>query len=167
MGLRETINRSHTWGLTTAALLILAAGFLVWRQSGAATSDPGRSGTKAWFSTDDGTTWFADDATKIPPFKKDGKDAYRVYVWRDKDGKEYVSHLERYTSAAQRAITAARDGGAGGPEGQVVDPTAAVTATGAIEIKRPKQTTWTSADDPRAGEVWSGPPPGAQLVHPE
>src|SRR5689334_11283784 len=51
---------------------------------------------KAWFTTDDGKTWFADDDNRLFPFDKDGKKAYRCYVWTCDGGKtKFVSHLER------------------------------------------------------------------------
>ena len=51
---------------------------------------------KAWYTTDDGQTWFADDDNRVFPFDKAGKKAYRCYVWTCDGGKtEFVSHLER------------------------------------------------------------------------
>jgi hypothetical protein len=63
---------------------------------------------KVFFTTDDGKTWFADEADKIPPFEKDGKPAYRVYVYRCGDGKPFVSHLERYTPEAKKLLEEGR-----------------------------------------------------------
>lgn len=45
--------------------------------------------TQAYFSSDDGKTWFADDKKKAPPFKAaDGKDAVQAVVVSCKGGKD-------------------------------------------------------------------------------
>jgi len=58
---------------------------------------------EAYYTIDDGTTWFVDDAQKIPPFDHNGKTAYRrANVCRGE--REVVSgYLERYTRRAQKA----------------------------------------------------------------
>jgi hypothetical protein len=88
--------------------------------------------TEAYYTVDDGITWFADDINKIPPFDKDGKPAYRVHVFRCADGKEFVSHLERYTPEARKKLEEAR------AQGDQADPAVyeEVSMTG-IEVKKP------------------------------
>ena len=110
MGIRETLNKNP--GLTTgvtAGIILLALVFIIWQVSGG--GGPSIS-TQAWYTIDDGKTWFADDANKIPPFQHEGKTAYRVYVYKCADGKEFVSHLERYTPEAQKVLTEAQKKGA-------------------------------------------------------
>ena len=52
--------------------------------------------SKAWYTVDDGVSWFADDDNRITPFDHQGKKAYRCYVWTCDGGKtQFVSHLER------------------------------------------------------------------------
>jgi hypothetical protein len=60
--------------------------------------------TEAYFTTDDGKTWFADDVKKVPPFDKDGKQAVRAYVYRCAGGEPFISHLERYTPEGKKAL---------------------------------------------------------------
>lgn len=50
---------------------------------------------KAFFSVDDGTTWFADDASKPSGFIKDGKPAYSVNVYVKGSGKPFVGFLRK------------------------------------------------------------------------
>src|SRR5687768_16389120 len=120
MGLRETLNENPriTTGLTVALIVVVLA-WLLW-PSGGGTGGGGAGGTgggggttQLFYSTDDGKTWFPDDAAKIPPFKKDGKDAVRAVVYKC-DGKTFVNHLERYTPEAQKQMAAAsnKSGGA-------------------------------------------------------
>ena len=109
MGIRETLNKNP--GITTGAtagILILAIVFIVYQLGG---SDSPDIATEAFYTIDDGKTWFADDINKIPPFEKDGKQASRVYVYKCADGKEFVSHLERYTPEGKKAMEAATKAG--------------------------------------------------------
>ncbi len=105
MGIRETLNKNPaiTTG-ATAGIILLAIGFIIWQIMGGGT--PGMA-TEAYFTTDDGKTWFEDDINKIPPFDKDGKPAYKVYVYECPGSDPFVSHMERYTPAAKKAMEAA------------------------------------------------------------
>jgi hypothetical protein len=130
VGIRETLNKNP--GITTGATaaIILIALIVIFMQL---RGDSGMSGDNlAWYSTDDGKTWFSDDASKLPPFDKDGKKAYKVYVYKCADGKEFVSHLERYTPEAKVALEKAQK------EGPNADPAILETVlmTG-LEAKKP------------------------------
>jgi len=58
---------------------------------------------QAYFSSDDGATFFLDKATNIPPFQaSDGKPAYRAHVYSCDGGKtKFVGYLERLSPAAK------------------------------------------------------------------
>ena len=132
MGIRETLNKNP--GITTGAtagIIVLALIFIFFQIRGGGTPT---MATTAFYTTDDGATWFEDDINKLAPFDKNGKPAYRVYVYKCADGNEFVSHLERYTPAAQKAIEAARAKGGG-----MEDPTIyeQISMTG-MEVKDPK-----------------------------
>src|SRR5262245_29469532 len=101
MGVREALNQSRKvkWGVFAGIVLLAVIGFLWSSGSGGGA---GTSGTNAYFSTDDGKSWFVDDANKVPPFPKNGKDAVRAYVYKAPDGTKFVSHLERYTPDAKK-----------------------------------------------------------------
>ena len=71
------------------------------------------AGAMRYFSTDDGKTWFADEATKLAPFRKDGKDAVRAYVFKCADGKKFIAFLERLTPEGKKKVEAIRSRGAG------------------------------------------------------
>src|SRR4029453_5141280 len=121
-------------------------GFYLFRSSG----DSGFTGKEpAFFSVDDGKSWFRDENTKLRPFMKDGKPAYRVYVWTCDGGKtKFVSNLERYTDEAKTAIEQAKSG-----RGQV-DPGALRTImTNGVEVKRPGAPAWVSRSTPEGTKI--------------
>ena len=105
MGIRETLNKNPaiTTG-ATAAIILIAIGVIIYQIMGGGT--PGIA-TEAYYTIDDGKTWFEDDINKIAPFDKDGKQAYKVYVYKCPGSDPFVSHLERYTKEGKAAMEAA------------------------------------------------------------
>ncbi len=101
MGIRETLNenpRAVAKGL--AVVFLFAMVLLVWHFW------PGGNAkvtSKEFYSDDDGTTWFADDAGKFPPFDHDGKEAVlaKVYIC---DGHTFVGYLEKFTPEAKEKM---------------------------------------------------------------
>jgi hypothetical protein len=62
---------------------------------------------KAYYTVDDGQTWFADamPPEKLPPFTLDGKEAVRAHVYQYGDrGKPFVLYLEKYTPEARNRL---------------------------------------------------------------
>jgi hypothetical protein len=152
MGFRETINRNAGLAIGGAAVLIVIAVIVVLRAATAREEQavPGATGL-SYYTTDDGATWFTDRMDKIPPFKKDGKDAVRAYVYRDASGKEFVSHMERYTPEAVRALAALETMP---PEQRgLEDPASLAGGLDGIEVKRPKDTTWVRGSEQRAQQI--------------
>jgi len=135
VGIRETLNKNP--GITTggtAAIILIAVGFIIYQLSGGGAPSVA---TEAYFTIDDGQTWFADDINKIPPFQKDGKEAVKAYVYKCADGKAFVSHLERYTAEGKKALEAAQK--SNDPNNPVVLED--VMANG-VEVKKPKAPAW-------------------------
>lgn len=58
--------------------------------------DNGKPPSKNYFTVDDGQTWFADSANKLPPFDHDGSKAVRCYVFKGSNGK-FAGLLEKYS----------------------------------------------------------------------
>ena len=144
MGLRETLNENPrlTTGITVGIIVIVLA-WILWPRGGAQTGDGGGGvATQTFFTTDDGQTWFPDDATKIPPFKKDNKDAVRAVVYKC-GGKTFVNHLERYDAAAQKALAANT-----GSDAVMSDS----LETG-LEVKAPGGKDWVKITDPKAQPI--------------
>ena len=110
MGIRDAGYKHKVFVVGAVVLLSLALVIMVQHiRSGENQSAVPRSEGKAWFTIDDGRTWFADDANKLPPFDKDGKIAYGCVVWAADNGKtQWVSHVFRYSDAAKRSLTEAQ-----------------------------------------------------------
>ncbi len=138
MGIRQTLNENPviTAG-ATGAIIVIALIFIIVQAFGRHGGTRGRISGKAFFSDDDGKTWFADDAAKIPPIDHDGKPAYRVAVFRCADGTEFVARLERFSDEVKQQM-----------EDQIKkNPNAApvlqyTASMGALEVKRPGQPNW-------------------------
>ena len=119
MGIREKINQNpkQTTAIT-AAIVVIAVLIIMWQ----ACSGPGAGGVntnKAFFSTDDGKTFFVDDSFNIPPYQKDGKPAVRAQVFTCDDGKtKFVGYLEMYAPQDKAMLEQmAKGGGKGGAPG--------------------------------------------------
>ena len=143
MALRETLNAKPVYAMTGIGGLLLIGLVLVFTQARGPSAPVARN--QEFFSADDGKSWFKDDATKYPPFDKDGKQAVRAYVFRSARGTEFVNHLERFKPEAKRALEEANrpDANAKGPPRNLAAIQSAYI--GGREVKRPADAKWTSA----------------------
>jgi hypothetical protein len=103
VGIRESLGRNPKTGYLIATALALAA-LAAMTFSLARPTGPRPPSGMVYYSSDDGATWFADAADKPSPFLKDGKPAYRVYVWKCAHGKLFVSHMERLAPEARKRL---------------------------------------------------------------
>ena len=70
---------------------------------------------QAYFTVDDGQTWFADGIERIPPFEHQGQQAVRVHLFTCDGGKTvFPVYLERYTAEGQAAMEKLREAEARG-----------------------------------------------------
>lgn len=131
--------------------VVLAAAYGYMQMRGTDTVAPEK--TRAFFSVDDGKTWFADDLNRLPPFDKDGKQANRAFVFKCADGKEFVGYLQRFTPEAKRTLQQIQtpDPNRKGP----LNPATIRDAyTAGREVKRPGETQWVSgAEGPKASKI--------------
>lgn len=139
MSIRESIDSHKAVTVSLAVFMIaVAAVWMLW-------SSPSQSGervltTRMFYTTDEGKTWFVEDAERIPPFDYKGKTALRVRVFQSKDGKPFAGYLERYTPEAARRLEAAKRGdsaAAGIPPGRPVLSLVEELAVSGTEIKKP------------------------------
>lgn len=147
MGLRESINNHRGIGVTVGVCLIaIALIAIVWPSIGGSA---GRGAGKAFYTVDDGATWFADDATKLAPFDYKGKQAVACYVYKcGESGPSWVSHLMRYTPEGKRQREQQRTS----DDGALMVAQALVQSN--IEVKEAKGTgEWVSVNDPRAARI--------------
>ena len=145
-------NASRTHARVASGSVIVMVAVVAVVRSGRPTEEAVAGATGlAYYTADDGATGLTDSVNKPSPFQKDGKEMVRAYVCRDADGKEFVSHLERYTAEAQQAPAAVA---ALPPEQRAMeDPSSASGGPDGIEVKRPKDTTWVRVSDPRAQKI--------------
>jgi hypothetical protein len=113
VGVRETLNKkpSITTG-ATIGIILLALIFIIYQVSG---SGGPHAPTKAFYTVDDGATWFLDDIKLIPPFDHDGKPAVKANVYKC-GSKEFVGYLEEYIPDAKKQLESAKSAGGGNPE---------------------------------------------------
>ena len=135
MGVREWVNKNQQAATAAAgAMTVLAVGLIIYQLL------PERPETKAWYTTDDGKTWFKDSNRLVPPFERDGKQAVLAKVYKC-EGKEFVAWMERYKPGPAKKL---REYRAKEDAGQPVPDDAGV-GFGSVEYKRPgAKEQWTS-----------------------
>jgi hypothetical protein len=150
MELRKTFSEKPAIAAGVGGGLLLIALVCIGWQLRGPTAPDGR--TSAFFSVDDGKTWFKDDVSKLAPFDVGGKEAVRAHVFRSASGKEFVNHLERLKSDAKRVLE----------EAKKKTSTSSLSSQSAVqdarmngrEVKRPGDAKWISTVNPReAGQI--------------
>lgn len=116
MGIRETLNKNPqvTTGVTAGIILLMLL-VIVYQIFGGGGGGSSVSGAgKRYFTTDTSSeaaalkAKFLEDAGKLAPFSKDGKEAVAVLVYSCDGGKtEKVAYFTRYSKAAKDRMEAA------------------------------------------------------------
>lgn len=153
MGIRESLNQNPaiTTG-ATAAIILVALGIIVYQLIGGSAGTTSTT-NQAFYTIDDGKTWFPDDINKVPPFEKDGKKAYLVFVWTCNGGKtKFPVYLQRYTPEAKKKVEEARAKAAG------ADPAVMeMVLQNGIEVKLPGNgddpKNWVKQNDPASSKI--------------
>ncbi len=113
-------------------VVALAVGLVVVQVLGARQRFP-TSLPKAFYSDDDGKTFFALGTENVAPFDHKGKQAVMAYVY-ECDGKRFVGYLERYTPEAREKLIGKKSFT---PQDQI----------NGRELKRPGDATWVKSGD--------------------
>jgi hypothetical protein len=148
VGIRETLNKnpSITTGVTIG-IIVVALVAIIWQAMG---NRPDMTPPRTFYTTDDGKTWFDDEANKIPPFEAKGGQAVRCYVFRcGETGTKFCGSLERYKpEAAQKMADLIKN--------KSEDPMAMeqLQMTG-MEIKKPGDAKWVNRNTPQAEKIMS------------
>jgi hypothetical protein len=105
MFVRENLREKKKLSLVAAAVFLLLAGaglaYQYWPEKKANLS-------QAYFSDDDGQSWFIDDTTKLAPFDHNGKTALMAEIFTyDNGSKKFCGYLEKYTPEAKAKLEAA------------------------------------------------------------
>lgn len=149
MGIREKLNENPA--ITTGAtigIIVIALIFIGYQIF--SSNNTGQIQTEGWYTTDDSSpeaamaALFEDDINKIPPFQKDGKNAYRAYVFSCDGGKtKWIAYLQRYTDEAKKKIEAATADPNKAAEPGMMEM---VQMTG-LEVKKPGPAAWIKSSD--------------------
>lgn len=162
MGVRDSLNQQNPKVVGVAVIVaVMVSLFMIFRSSGDGGGGEGGM-TMAFFSTDDGKTWFPDDARKVPPLNIDGKNAYRAYVYQCPEGRKFVAFLERYTPGAKKRREALYAGGE-------TNAAPILDEAKGIFVKAPGQAIWIKQSDPKAAAIMTPKCAGggnAQMVLP-
>ena len=99
--------------------------------------------SKAFFTTDDGATLFAEDISRISPFDHDGREAVRAFVFTCDGGKhQWVQCLQKFEADAKRQL-----------EGYNPQKGGRLPSRVSTLVKRPGASGWNSAADPRSTDI--------------
>ncbi len=150
MSLRTKLNDNPmlTGGIIVAIIVILVG---YWVIRGMGGSGPVRP-THAYYTVDDGTSWFSGSADEIAPFQHDGKPAVRAHLYKCADGKEFVGYLERYTDQAKAVLDQFKADRAAGK--QITNSQAVAAAEmGGKQVKRPGDKDWVGGGDRALAQV--------------
>ena len=153
MGLRDHLNDNPrvVTGLTVGVIVVVLA-LLLWPGGEGGSRVSSAKGAKLFFTIDDGVSWFPDDADKVPPFQKDGRDAVRAVVFQCAGGQPFLGYLSRFTPDGKRVMEEAQKKGGRAAN----DPTLLET----MEVKAPKSKDWVRINDPKAQSVLQVKCPG-------
>src|ERR1700722_15420943 len=101
-GLRELINKKKSIFVSLAVMLLVAAtGYFIYSQRSPVRS----TGDKAFYTTDDGQSWFIDSIYRTPPFERDGKIAVRAMVYSyDGGSRRFCPFVEQYTPEMKKSL---------------------------------------------------------------
>ena len=95
--------------------------------------------TEAFYSNDDGKSYFADALGKPVPFDHDGSPAYRAYVYRcGSSSNPFIGYLARETGRQNSIPSASTE--------DAVNAGATPPSSGGVEVKKPGDQRWVPLD---------------------
>jgi hypothetical protein len=146
MGIREAINGNpKLMVVSVLAIVGVALGVAVTRMWGNADSRiESPTVPLAWYTVDDGKTWFAGPGNKVTPFEHEGKTAVRCYLWTCDGGKtKFVSHLERLGPTMRNRY---------GPQAEV-EPWKMPPGAEQVKLPNTGDTGWIGEEAPQASQI--------------
>ena len=132
MGLRDQLNEHPKITATATATAVLLLISFVVVQVLASRRTYQMKMPQAYYTVDDGKTFFALGSENVPPFDYKGKLAVHAYVF-ECGGKRFVGYVERYTPEAHKLM--------------VENKATPATQIYGRELKRPGDTTWVKSGD--------------------
>ena len=117
MGVRESLNENRKLGVGVGVgILALALAVITYQLFGSAVRGGGGP-VQAFYTDDNGKTFFKDDAYRVLPFDHNGKKAYRADVFQTADGKQFVGLIYRHNALGRKAMEDHLAKGASDPDG--------------------------------------------------
>lgn len=165
MGLRETL-KEKPWigGALSGAFVVVALAIIVttyWPEKKAKLD-------QAFYSDDDGQTWFSDSAYLAAPFPHNGKQAVVAQIYSYAEGsKKFCAYLTQFTPEAKEKLEAALADAQkkGQPAGSVPLYHDRSFMQKSMLVKKPgADNPWVPYDDPKAVEVMSIKSPDGSAV---
>lgn len=130
--------------MAAVILTAVTAAALLWSVGNGGLRAVKPSNAKSWYTSDNGSTWFADDLSKLPPFEKDGKTVSRVYLYScPGETKPFVGYLERFTPAGKAKLQKILE-----RKGAPVPGSIEEIMTNEVEVAKPGTNTWVRPTDP-------------------
>jgi len=96
MGAREWLNQHPKVAIGGGVVIVILAIGLVVAQVLAGRHKYPSGPPQAYYTVDDGKTFFADSTDKVPPFDHEGQPAVTAYVYQC-GGQKFVGYMERFT----------------------------------------------------------------------
>jgi len=149
MGIREWLNQHKSVGIGLGVVVLAGAGAAIFVQARDLRSSPAFG--LNYYTNDDGKTFFVDAPTRLTPFDKDGKPAYRAHVF-ECGGQRVVGYLSRYSESAMAALLQAKEYAARGQTPPNVQDLQYIDTTG-IQMKKVGTDKWLPQSDPRAAKI--------------
>jgi hypothetical protein len=147
LGVRDWINKNPAVvSIAAGAGILSIVVYAVWSfRSGAGGPPLPQFPDKAFFSADDGATYFTDRDVNVPPFDYKSKQAVRAYVYTCDGGHKWVRYLEKYTPAAREAQLTVQSG-------KSLPPNAPGPMSGVL-VKKPGAGDWVPNSSPDAQAI--------------
>jgi hypothetical protein len=165
MEIRRAIQGKPVIGVGIALVCLLLAGLILAKQFWPVKK---ANLLQAFYSDDDGQTWFRDSVFLVPPFDHNGKEAVIAEIYNyDNGGKEFCAYLAKYTPAAkarlEQALADAQKNGQ--PPSSVAlyqDPS--FIGQGTLVKKPGTGNSWVPMSDPRSNDVRAVHAPDGTVV---
>jgi hypothetical protein len=135
IGIRQRMNEHPRVTAVVIGVIVIASIGAVVMQVRAGRHSITTRLPDAFFTVDDGQTFFTAGGDNVPPFDYQGKVAVHAVVF-ECSGRRFVGYLERYTPEAHKQMI----------EGKATP----VTQMYGRELKRPEERTWVKSGDLKA-----------------
>ena len=134
MSLRETLNQRPQIATIAAVVIVIVAIAALWYT----ISGPSKLyyGSSAYYTSDDGATYYTDRADLVVPFTDNGKEVVRAHVYECPSKGKFVAYLQRYTPQAAEAMKESLEAKAAGREAKNPGLVAMINQIGS-EYKKP------------------------------